>query len=518
MNITSRDSTLKALKYKSKLRNKFDIVICVNYSFRDFDDIIDYHVVVERTLEIDPISVARSLSEKEFRTDVPRIVSWNGIHMYDKKYNMYKTTRSNFNFSPDIRKYKHNGSEGLLYWKPRISRWSTGTVVLSVMHFACILGSSDIYLIGSDLCFKSEFDHYYKDKIYRDKKEFSKFARKHRVGIVDVEHGGKKVQTSDLFRDSAETLNELIPTLFKGVSVNTTLPLAGGGSLDATRTLTITGLDDLGTNNYLIGVQTDYRDGWEYKSLLGTTNQITVTHAVGSITLATPQDIHTGATPTFAALTLTNGLTVNSDGTTGEVGIDFTSINSTYSTIAQSDAEGITGDSDLRIGLDESLRSLVLIDRGDIGTDLATTAYSNPTLVFVNATASQKSTISHDTTALTFTCVDGGGFIFNAKKYYGFYVNNVSDINSTDVFWFGTNEDGTGELINDDDECKFFSIGLAVKQTSTAGYTALNVNAVETSVGSGAKELLNLQVDGNDKFTVLNTGALGCGELTVDSG
>ncbi len=217
--ISSGDSTLKALKYKSKLRNKFDIVICVNYSFRDFDDIIDYHVVVERTLEIDPISVARSLSEKEFRTDVPRIVSWNGIHMYDKKYNMYKTTRSNFNFSPDIRKYKHNGSEGLLYWKPRISRWSTGTVVLSVMHFACILGSSDIYLIGSDLCFKSEFDHYYKDKIYRDKKEFSKFARKHRVGIVDVEHGGKKVQTSDLFRDSAETLNELIPTLFKGVSV-----------------------------------------------------------------------------------------------------------------------------------------------------------------------------------------------------------------------------------------------------------------------------------------------------------
>ena len=39
--------------------------------------------------------------------------------------------------------------------------------------------------------------------------------------------------------------------------------------------------------------------------LTGTANQITVTNGVGSITLSTPQDIHTGASPTFADLTLT---------------------------------------------------------------------------------------------------------------------------------------------------------------------------------------------------------------------
>ena len=46
-------------------------------------------------------------------------------------------------------------------------------------------------------------------------------------------------------------------------------------------------------------------------SLTGTTNQITVTNAAGSITLATPQNIHTAATPTFAGATL-SGIAANS--------------------------------------------------------------------------------------------------------------------------------------------------------------------------------------------------------------
>ena len=43
--------------------------------------------------------------------------------------------------------------------------------------------------------------------------------------------------------------------------------------------------------------------------LTGTTNQITVTNAAGSITLAIPQDIHTAATPTFAGLILSKTVT-----------------------------------------------------------------------------------------------------------------------------------------------------------------------------------------------------------------
>lgn len=42
-------------------------------------------------------------------------------------------------------------------------------------------------------------------------------------------------------------------------------------------------------------------------ALTGTSNQIVVTNAAGSITLSLPQDIHTGASPTFAGLSLGSG-------------------------------------------------------------------------------------------------------------------------------------------------------------------------------------------------------------------
>ncbi|MBT9169391.1 MAG: hypothetical protein DDT19_02750 [Syntrophomonadaceae bacterium] len=77
------------------------------------------------------------------------------------------------------------------------------------------------------------------------------------------------------------------------LSSETQLAIARGG----------TGLSVLGTANQLLGVNAG-ATGLEYRTLFGTANQITVTQATGSITLATPQNIHTGATPTFTSLTL----------------------------------------------------------------------------------------------------------------------------------------------------------------------------------------------------------------------
>lgn len=45
-----------------------------------------------------------------------------------------------------------------------------------------------------------------------------------------------------------------------------------------------------------------------FKTLVGTTNQITVTSGAGTMTFALPQVIHTAATPTFAGMTLTGTL------------------------------------------------------------------------------------------------------------------------------------------------------------------------------------------------------------------
>ena len=60
-------------------------------------------------------------------------------------------------------------------------------------------------------------------------------------------------------------------------------------------------------------------------TLTGTTNQVTVTNGAGTITLATPQSIHTGATPTFSSLTL-SGLTANSFLYSGTAGLLTTTI------------------------------------------------------------------------------------------------------------------------------------------------------------------------------------------------
>jgi len=88
-------------------------------------------------------------------------------------------------------------------------------------------------------------------------------------------------------------------------TISTTTPLAGGGDLSANRTLSLGGLSTIGTANYVVGVNSG-ASAWEYKQALGTSNQITVTHAANSITLSTPQDIATGSSVQFAQVTVGN--------------------------------------------------------------------------------------------------------------------------------------------------------------------------------------------------------------------
>ena len=59
----------------------------------------------------------------------------------------------------------------------------------------------------------------------------------------------------------------------------------------------------LGTANQILGVNSGATAS-EFKTVAGTSNRVTVTHGTNSITLSTPQDIHTAATPSFAQITL----------------------------------------------------------------------------------------------------------------------------------------------------------------------------------------------------------------------
>lgn len=86
-----------------------------------------------------------------------------------------------------------------------------------------------------------------------------------------------------------------------------------------------------GTANQLLGMNSG-ATAPEYKTISGTTNQVTVTHGANSITFALPQSIHTGATPTFAGLTVTGTLNLN-NGTLATNQTTASIVNTTATTV-----------------------------------------------------------------------------------------------------------------------------------------------------------------------------------------
>ena len=66
--------------------------------------------------------------------------------------------------------------------------------------------------------------------------------------------------------------------------------------------------------------------GFTLATISGTTNQVDVANAAGSITLSTPQDIHTAATPTFGGLTLSGNLNMGANNVVSTGAATFNSL------------------------------------------------------------------------------------------------------------------------------------------------------------------------------------------------
>lgn len=213
--IGSGHSTKQILNQKELLRESFDIIIACNYSFQFFDDIIDYHIVTEKTSKSSNNNVYKSLSAGNFRKDVVRIVNWKGLDLYPSHYTLIKTTRSNFDYNCNVRKYKNNNKEGLLIGPPGKQKFSLGSVMLSAMHFSAILGAAEIYMIGADMCFKDEYDHFYNDQAYRN--SVAKIGNAH--NIVQVELNGRNYDTTEFFKESAEYIDKAIELYFLGINI-----------------------------------------------------------------------------------------------------------------------------------------------------------------------------------------------------------------------------------------------------------------------------------------------------------
>ena len=178
-----------------------------------------YRIVEKTNKNLKNNIIHKILREGEYRTDLPRIINWKGIELYDKRYNLSKTTRCNFKKFPNIREYNHNGQEGLLTGPVSSQGFSLGTVSISAMHLAGILGVKDIYLIGSELIFKDDSDHFYKSRMYRDDQKNVK-SKSNRHIIIDVEKNGKSYKTTKYFMESAKYLDDVIENEFIKNGIN----------------------------------------------------------------------------------------------------------------------------------------------------------------------------------------------------------------------------------------------------------------------------------------------------------
>lgn len=198
-------STKELVSFKGRLKSRFGLVMGLNFATNDFEDEMDYHVVLEKN----PVKTYQAMIDSgEYRRDLPRILNWKSLDRFPGDLNIYKSTRSNFSFSPDISKYRHNGTEGLLLGPPDSKGLSVGSVMLNAIHLASIMGCAKIYMVGADLLFKDQYDHYYPDNHYRK----STTKLKNRSPIIKVSHKGKTYQTTEFFRESAKFIDTVIET------------------------------------------------------------------------------------------------------------------------------------------------------------------------------------------------------------------------------------------------------------------------------------------------------------------
>jgi len=220
---------------------------------------------------------------------------------------------------------------------------------------------------------------------------------------------------------------------------------------------TLTALAAYNTNGLLTQTASDTFTG---RTITGTANQVIVTNGngvSGNPTLSLPQDIATTSTPTLAGLivpiTGANGFTMYNtvDQTTNYERGTIGWVSDIYKMQVTSGGTG-------------NIRQLAL---------QANDASTGNVQFILNRNASPFLRATHSSTSATRTVLQIDG------------TSTASSSTYTSV-----------------------AITPTINQSSTGAYTALLVNPTETSIGSGAKNLMDLQLGSSSKFKVDNNGAV----------
>jgi len=143
--------------------------------------------------------------------------------------------------------------------------------------------------------------------------------------------------------------------------------------------------------------------------------------------------------------------------------------------IRTSTAEGLAG-TDLRIGLDEALRTLIICDRGDINTDRGLAASAEPAIYIMDAAFTDYLRITHD------TIYAKSNFIFEISGRPTF--RNVYDRSSGNAVEFDSA--ANIELVDDNAEQAWMYFEDKYNQTNTAAGGSLLIKSLLTSVGDAS--------------------------------
>lgn len=162
----------------------------------------------------------------------------------------------------------------------------------------------------------------------------------------------------------------------------------------------------------------------------------------------------------------------------------------------------------LTIGLDETARTMVICDYGDVDTDFGLSTSSDPKLYVYDNGASTRASLTKDTLEFSYT---GNLFVGNQ-----FQVSLRSEMSASDPIKL---THGGNSITDTDGEQSWVIIEPKINQSSTAAYNALKIDVTETGTGDGStgdgNNLIRACVGGSTVFKVSDEGMMGTAPETV---
>jgi hypothetical protein len=238
-------------------------------------------------------------------------------------------------------------------------------------------------------------------------------------------------------------------------------------------------------------------------SLTGTSNQVNVSASTGSVTLSLPQDIHTGASPTFSTLTLAgaNALTLGT-ASTNNGAIIFKNATNSNTTTLQSGAA--TGNIAFTLPTNTGSSNQVLVTDGSGVLSWLTASSACGSCLIQAPTTTAKNTITPTTNSVVALTVNGTSGtatqaeIINQSGAADALNINLTNTSGTQTNAIQINRNGTGGTTTN---------GLNITQTAGTLTNGITLGGtIGTGINFSGSNFTNLITATN--FNVSNAGVI----------